>query len=149
MNLVSLLLQNKLSHRPQLGPKMSYITRIMYWIDLGADGVVPQGPTPFWQLRKNIKEKEKRSRKEKRTRNDQMMGGLGPSSLIHTSPTPYHLHHHPRPPPTHTHTQKLIIKFVFGQWPQRGQSPVKHRGTFICSSLRPSVCLSPSRPSQA
>ena len=53
---------------------MSYITRIMYWIDLGADGAVPQGPTPFRQLRKNIKEKEKRSRKEKRTRNDQMMG---------------------------------------------------------------------------
>ena len=105
MNLVSLLLQNKLSHRTQLGPKMSYITRIMYWIDLGADGVVPQGPTPFWQLRKNIKEKEKRSRKEKRTRNDQMMGGLGPSSLIHTPPTPYHLHHHPPAPlpPTYIH----------------------------------------------
>ena len=124
MNLVSLLLQNKLSHRPQLGPKMSYITRIMYWIDLGADGVVPQGPTPFWQLRKNIKEKEKRSRKEKRTRNDQMMGGLGPFIPNPYTPTSLPPPPPPPPPPTHTHTQKLIIKFVCGQRPRRGRWPM-------------------------
>ena len=141
MNLVSLLLQNKLSHRPQLGPKMSYITRIMYWIDLGADGVVPQGPTPFWQLRKNIKEKEKRSRKEKRTRNDQMMGGLGPSSLIHTPPTPYHLHHHP-PPPSHPHTYtKVNHKVCFWAVAPKGTKSCKTQGDFHLF-VPSSICLS-------
>ena len=141
MNLVSLLLQNKLSHRPQLGPKMSYITRIMYWIDLGADGVVPQGPTPFWQLRKNIKEKEKRSRKEKRTRNDQMMGGLGPSSLIHTPPTPYHLHHHPLPP-SHPHTYtKVNHKVRFWAVAPKGTKSCKTQGDFHLF-IPLSICLS-------
>ena len=141
MNLVSLLLQNKLSHRTQLGPKMSYITRIMYWIDLGADGVVPQGPTPFWQLRKNIKEKEKRSRKEKRTRNDQMnlvtrghnIIGDGWAGAFNPNPYTPHSLQPPPPPPcspsTHIHTQQVAQgQYVvsntccpaFGQRPRRG-----------------------------
>ena len=37
-----------------------------------------------------------------------------------------------------------------GNSPQKGRSPREHRGTIVCSSVHPSVCLFvPPRPSQA
>ena len=54
-------------------------------------------------------------------------------------------------PPLHTlqpqNTQEASQTRVFAQQPQGGQSPVKHRGTFVHPSIHPSVCLSiPPRP---
>ena len=36
---------------------------------------------------------------------------------------------------------RLSIRVVFGQRPQWGQSPVEHRGTFVCLSIRLSIRL--------
>ena len=36
----------------------------------------------------------------------------------------------------------LLLLLLLGQRPQRGRSPVEHRGTFVCPSVHvhPSVC---------